>query len=91
MCLDIIVHVRNTSYNLLAVEMKANANTSKSRDLDKLRSLHSEAAYLYKGTAFVRVFNGTSDISEGPCGRRFFGTTLPKVRSSSGSPSGRPS
>lgn len=62
---DIIVHRRDTSDNVLAVEMKANANRSKSNDLEKLKRLKSEEAYLYKGVAFVRIHNAVADIADG--------------------------
>ncbi len=62
---DIIVHRRNSVENVLAVEMKANSNNSSSNDPQKLKALHSDAAYLYKGTAFVRIYNSLRDIRHG--------------------------
>jgi hypothetical protein len=62
---DIIVHRRNGEMNVLAVEMKANANKSSSCDPQKLQALYSDADYLYKGTAFVRIFNSIQDIRDG--------------------------
>jgi Holliday junction resolvase len=62
---DIIVHRRNSVHNVLAVEMKANANNKTSRDPEKLKALYSDAAYLYKATAFVRIFNALKEIQHG--------------------------
>lgn len=62
---DIIVHRRNSVRNVLAVEMKANSNNSSSNDPQKLKALYSDAEYLYKGTAFVRIHNSLRDIRLG--------------------------
>lgn len=62
---DIIVHRRNSVENVLAVEMKANANNSTSSDPQKLQALHSDADYLYKATAFIRILNSITDIQHG--------------------------
>jgi len=62
---DIIVHRRNTSDNVLAVEMKTNANPATTDDKDKLKCLKSEKTYLYKGIAFVCIRNTTEDLEGG--------------------------
>lgn len=63
---DIIVHRRNTPENVLALEMKANANTKKSNDRKKLKALGAQdGGYLYVGTAFIHVENGIRDIRKG--------------------------
>ncbi|SRR6266568_925245 len=62
---DIIVHRRNTPDNVLAVEMKANANPESASDLDKLKCLKGERTYLYKGTAFICIHNALGEITEG--------------------------
>ncbi|QDU29556.1 hypothetical protein ETAA8_46700 [Anatilimnocola aggregata] len=62
---DIIVHVRDTSRNVLGVEMKANANRDSADDLHKLRDLKAEKTYLYKGAAFIRIHNALEEMSDG--------------------------
>jgi hypothetical protein len=62
---DIIVHRRNTSRNVLAVEMKAEANPESEDDLVKLASLKGEGTYLYKGAAFVTILNDIDMMAEG--------------------------
>ena len=62
---DIIVHKRNTSRNVLAVEMKAEANPASKDDLAKLRSLKGERTYLYKGTAFITILNSIDTMEDG--------------------------
>lgn len=62
---DIIVHRRNTSRNVLAVEMKAEANSATKDDLEKLKCLKAETTYLYKGTAFVCVHNALHEMEDG--------------------------
>lgn len=62
---DIIVHRRNTSRNVLAVEMKAEANPATKDDLGKLKCLKAERTYLYKGIAFVCVHNALHEMTDG--------------------------
>lgn len=62
---DIIVHRRNTPDNVLAVEMKANANPATKDDKEKLQCLKAEETYLYKGTAFVCIENKIQQMESG--------------------------
>lgn len=62
---DIIVHVRNSGQNVLAVEMKANANEDSTDDLAKLKTLRADKTYLYKGIAFVRIHNAITEMQDG--------------------------
>lgn len=65
---DIIVHRRNKPDNVLAIEMKANANPATIEDLEKLKCLKSENTYLYKGIAFVCVRNKVEEMADGVLG-----------------------
>ena len=64
---DIIVHRRNDAHeNVLAVEMKANANSDNSGDMKKLKALQTpDVGYGYREVAFVRILNGLDDIDDG--------------------------
>ncbi len=62
---DILVHKRRERFNVLAVEMKANANDERHSDLAKLKALLRDEEYRYASAAFIDVLNSTHDISEG--------------------------
>ncbi len=62
---DIIVHRRNSAMNVLAVEMKANANGASATDLKKLKCLKAENNYLYKVTAFICIRNSLQEMKDG--------------------------
>jgi hypothetical protein len=62
---DIIVHLRNTDTNILAIELKKNSNSeTKDKDIRKLRAYRTELDY--KHTLFIRLcVNGEAgNISE---------------------------
>lgn len=63
---DIIVHRRNSDTNVLALEMKANANKESSNDMGKLKALKADKqGYVYKAIVFVKVENGINEIKDG--------------------------
>lgn len=64
---DIVVHRRNTmTHNILAIEMKANANKGRSADGIKLKALQTpEEGYAYQEVAFVCVKNGAKELGSG--------------------------
>jgi hypothetical protein len=64
---DIIVHRRNDAHNnILALEMKANANADTGNDVIKLKALQTpEEGYCYRQVAFLRILNDLEDIKHG--------------------------
>lgn len=63
---DIIVHKRNDrNHNVLAIELKANANPASDSDSKKLAHLKSGDMYLYLEAAFVCIRNTVRAMKDG--------------------------
>ncbi|MEX5219506.1 MAG: hypothetical protein AB7G68_07935 [Nitrospiraceae bacterium] len=62
---DIIVHLRGTQTNILAIELKKGSNAeSKDKDIRKLRAYVSELGYQHALFLRLGVKDGAGDVSE---------------------------
>lgn len=62
---DIIVHLRETSTNILAIELKKDSNQeSKDKDILKLRAYRSELGYQHALFMRLGVKSAAGDVSE---------------------------